>query len=81
MMLLNLFLKNKDKYDLPVIDVFSRHVASFYLNHFLSTESVFIKKSGLHFNTMILSEIETMIETKKYVSEFSYKGFKIRTIP
>jgi predicted membrane-bound spermidine synthase len=76
-------LKTKDKYDLIIIDVFQdTKMPSFLFESFFVNRICFLlKKSGIAlFNTMILSEIDND-RNKKYVSEFSYKGFKIRTIP
>jgi predicted membrane-bound spermidine synthase len=76
-------LKTKEKYDLIIIDIFQdTKMPSFLFETFFVNRICFLlDNSGVAlFNTMILSETDDA-RNKKYIDDFSYKNFKIRTIP
>jgi spermidine synthase len=76
-------LKTKEKYDLIIIDIFQdTKMPSFLFETFFVNRICFLlDNSGVVlFNTMLLTDTDDA-RNKKYIADFSYKNFKIRTIP
>ena len=76
-------LKNKNKYDLIIIDIFQDTTMPNFLfeTFFINRICYHLKNKGfVLFNTMILNESQNL-RNKKFVSDFYEHQFKIRTIP
>jgi spermidine synthase len=76
-------LKNKNKFDLIIIDIFQDTTMPNFLfeTFFVNRICYHLKNKGfVLFNTMILNETQNL-RNKKFVSDFYEHQFKIRTIP